>query len=473
MGSMSRVMLFDTGDSRNEYNEPLGIEVIAAKLICRFGKDLHVELHWHACNGLPVLSDTNLDILGVSLHIGQLDVFRQLYADVSLLSHKPLIFVGNVGATYGYEQLLREYPGVVCILGEGEETFVQIVESIHEGVLRLDEINNLAYWENGNICLTQRQVANLEEYVKPVRPFNDFLRTKGGIVRAEGSRGCSWRQCSFCCINHKYDSAPWRPIPVKTVIAQIEDLASASFHSVYFTDEDFVGDNPDRLETLIFYLEESRRNNEAVRSMDFFISIKASDLLDDQIFALLCRFAKAGLREIFIGIESGCNSQLRRYRKSTTKERNQQALERAGELGTDVDIGFILFDPDMTVEELEENIQFIEQMKLYQYGANFIKRLRIQPFTQAAETFRKRECDFDLERMEYCYQFKDPRIQRIYNLYECQNLDRIVYPVQNAYRGEVSSQTVRLEQKRQLVELRKRQLDVLKEIVRKVLDETT
>lgn len=470
---MSHIMLYDTGDARNEYNEPLGIEVIAAKLIQRFGQELPVELLWHSRDGLPVLSDRRLDILGISLHIGQLDVFRQLYEAVRLLPHKPLIFVGNVGATYGYERLLREYPEIICILGEGEETFVQIVEAVQTHSLHLAKINNLAYWENGGILLTQRQTANLAEYVEPVRQFTDFLHAQKGIVRVEGSRGCSWHRCSFCCINHKYNGAPWRPIPVETVIAQIEDLAVAAFRSVYFTDEDFVGSCPDRLETLIARLEEVRRNNEAVRKMNYFISIRASDLLNNRIFALLQRFSQAGLREIFVGIESGCSSQLTRYRKGVTREKNRQALIRAHALNADVDIGFILFDPETTVEELEENIRFIEETALYQYGANFIKRLRIQPFTQAVEIFRGQARDFDLERLEYRYQFKDPRIQRIYDLYMQQNADDTIYQVQNAYRGEVPSPAARQEQKDKLVEIRKKQLDALKEIVRSVMAETT
>lgn len=467
---MCNIMLYDTGDSRNEYNEPLGVEVIAAKLAQTFGEEINIGLLWYSSDGLPTLPDGGIDILGISLHIGQMGIFQQLYENLGQLTHRPRIFVGNVVATYGYEQLLEDYPDIVCMLGEGEESFVQIVESMRKGNLELEGIHNLAYWRDGAIHLTGRRVANLDEYVKPLRMFNGFLLANRGIARIEGSRGCAWQQCSFCCVNHKYDSAPWRPIGVEKIVEQIEELAAASFHSLYFTDEDFVGNDPARLETLIERLEEARSRSDAVRGVDYFISIKATDLINDKVFALLRRFAHAGLREVFIGIESGCNSQLTRYRKCSSRETNMRALARAKELDVDVDIGFILFDPDMTLQELEENLDFIEQTELYQYGANFIKRLRIQSFTSLGEAFRADGLEFDLDHLEYRYQFKDPMIHRIYNLYAELAADNLAYQIQSEYRGEVPSAETRQEQKTRLVQLRKMQLHNLKRIVKSVVD---
>ena len=272
---MCNIMLYDTGDSRNEYNEPLGVEVIAAKLAQTFGEEINMKLLWYSCDGLPTLPDGEIDVLGISLHIGQLNIFQRLYENLDQLTHRPRVFVGNVVATYGYEQLLKNYPDIVCMLGEGEESFVQIVESMRTGDLDLERINNLAYWQGGIIHLTERKVANLDEYVNPLRMFNDFLFVNRGLARIEGSRGCAWQRCSFCCVNYKYDSAPWRPIGVEKIVAQIEELASSSFHSLYFTDEDFVGNNPTRLETLIDHLEEARSRSDVVRGVDYFISIIA------------------------------------------------------------------------------------------------------------------------------------------------------------------------------------------------------
>ena len=197
---------------------------------------------------------------------------------------------------------------------------------------------------------------------------------------------------------------------------------------------------------------------------------KTTDLLNDKTFALLRRFAYAGLREIFIGIESGCDSQLIRYRKCSSREMNLRALARARELDVDVDIGFILFDPDMTLQELEENLDFIEQTELYQYGANFIKRLRVQPFTALGKAFCANGLEFDLDHLEYRYQFRDPIIHRIYNLYAGLATDNFVYQIQNKYRGEVPSAEVRRKQKTRLVELRKMQFYTLKRIVKSVVD---
>ncbi len=210
--------------------------------------------------------------------------------------------------------------------------------------------------------------------------------------------------------------------------------------------------------------------NEAFRDVNYFISIKPIDILDKEIFKLLQRFSSVGLREIFIGIESGCKNQLKRYNKCTTKKINEKVLKSVKELNVDIDLGYIMFDPEVTIEELEENINFIEQFKIYNTGSNFIKRLRIQSFTEFEKKFCSvSEMEFDLNNLEYIYYFKDSRIQKIYDLYSDIEFDDYAYQLQNIYRGEIETEKMRLEQKERIVALRKVQFQCLKRIYHSVI----
>ena len=464
------VLFYDTGDSRNENNEPLGIEVIGARILDEFNTKVNVKLSWYNQDGIPDIFDENLDIIGISLNIKRIDVFESVYDKIKAMSHKPLIFVGNVVATYGYEYLLKKYKDIVCMIGEGEEIYVQIINAIFNNSLKMDKINNLAFWNGEEICITERKSADLNYYVKPIRAFSDFIINNKGIARIEGSRGCIWRKCNFCCVDYKYDSAAWRGIDIEKIIEQIEELASAGIKSIYFTDEDFVGNDIPRLESLIAGIERQKKINEALKDVNFYISIKPIDVLNKETFELLQRFSHVGLREIFIGIESGCENQLKRYNKCTNKKKNEKVLEAVKELDLDIDLGYIMFDPEITIEELEENINFIEQFEIYNTGSNFIKRLRIETFSEFENKYcSSSEMEFDLDNLEYIYYFKDSRVQKIYDLYSDIKFDDYAYQLQNIYRGEIETEKMRLEQKERIVTLRKLQLSCLKKIYNSVI----
>lgn len=469
---MINIILYDTGDIRNENNEPLGIEVIGARILQEFSSEINIKLLWYNQDGIPLFFDDHIDVIGISLNINRLELFQKVYENLNMLKNKPLIFVGNIVATYGYQYLLQIYKDVICMLGEGEETYVQIINALYDKKFMLEKINNLAFWNGKKICTTPRKTADLKKYVKPIRKFNDFILENKGIARLEGSRGCVWKKCNFCCINYKYNSSAWRPIEVEKIVEQIADMSLAGIKSIYFTDEDFVGNDILHLKELIEKIEWEWNLNKTFSNINYFISIKPIDILDDEVFHLLKRFTHVGLREIFIGIESGCNSQLKRYNKCTTKKINEKVLNKVKDLNVDIDIGYILFDPEVTVEELKENIDFIEKYELYSYGSNFIKRLRIQSYTE----FEKKFCaatnlSFDLDNLEYIYNFNDNRIKKIYSLYTNIKFDNYAYQLQNLYRGEVETEEKRAEQKRKIIFLRKIQFCCLKRIFLSVMND--
>lgn len=81
--------------------------------------------------------------------------------------------------------------------------------------------------------------------------------------------------------------------------------------------------------------------------------------------ALFERLKKAGLRTVFIGVESGVQRQLDDYQKGITVEQNRAAIKVLQGLGLKVDAGFILFDPYLSLEEAEENLRFLRDTQLY------------------------------------------------------------------------------------------------------------
>lgn len=468
---MLNILLYDTGDSRGENNEPLGIEVIGARILAEFDTKVNVKMFWYNCDGMPAVFEENFDIIGISLNMKRLEIFDDVYRKIKSMPYNPLLFIGNVVATYGYESLLNKYKDVICMIGEGEEVYIQIINALLKNNLRLNEVNNLAFWNEGKIYTSERKTADLRFYVKPMRAFNDFIIGNKGIARIEGSRGCAWGKCDFCSVDYKYDSYSWRGIAVEKIIEQILELACAGIKSIYFTDEDFIGKDVLRLKEIIENIEKEKKNGTMPEDINFYISVKPIDILNAEIFRALQKFARVGLRETFIGIESGCDEQLKRYKKCTTKKLNADVLRKVKDLGTDIDLGFIMFDPELSIGELEENMGFVEEFQLYNYGSNFIKRLRVQSYTGFERKLNARDkFVFDLDNLEYSYRFNDNKVQTIYDLYSDIDWDVYAYQLQNVCRGEVETEEVRLELKKRIADLRKVQFLCLKRIYQSVIN---
>lgn len=71
---------------------------------------------------------------------------------------------------------------------------------------------------------------------------------------------------------------------------------------------------------------------------------------------------QAGADRIFVGVESGCEKQLKRYNKGTVPMQNVIAIRILTAIGMQVRIGFVMFDPLMPdIKELQENIEFLER----------------------------------------------------------------------------------------------------------------
>jgi len=70
-----------------------------------------------------------------------------------------------------------------------------------------------------------------------------------------------------------------------------------------------------------------------------------------------CR--RRGLVGVYLGVESGSPAGLRTMNKRVTVEQNLRAIAILKKLDLTCDMGFMLFDPDSTIDSVQENISFL------------------------------------------------------------------------------------------------------------------
>jgi radical SAM superfamily enzyme YgiQ (UPF0313 family) len=456
-----RVLLLSIGSPRQERNEPIGIDTLAAVLIDRFKESVDVRLWFGETDSVSApeeIVNHRPDLIGISASIGNEDSLDKIVCQIALANddRQPLIVVGGTLPTFVGEGVLLAHPEVICVVGEGEEALSCLVSLMIENDFCDPDyikemcvgkaVPNTAVMLHGKIHINRRLRSDLRTIPPPTRQFVRKILAQGGLVSIEASRGCSWSMCTFCGVGQKYGSNEWRPFPLERVVADIRRLAALGARKVYFTDEDFVGPNTERAIKLCDHIAVMKSDGVIPGDMSFFVDASVNTLLSPESprrinQSLLARMKRAGIDEVFIGLESGSKSQLQRYGKNHTIDEARECVMALLHSGFRVDVGFIMFDPEMTLSELRENVEFCWDIGIYRSVARLSKRLRLTPYTKLARRLCAKSWVSPIASVDQAafeYSFCSSAIQLVYNAYrkwEAEYLP-IAYGIQRALRQE-------------------------------------
>ncbi|NMB47918.1 hypothetical protein GYA13_00530 [Candidatus Kuenenbacteria bacterium] len=460
---MKNVLLVDLGTPRDEISEPLGIETLAPYVEAALGDQVSVDVKSLELDNLetvqPYLEQKKYAAIGLSTKIRAYDKFQRSMAATMHYASESKVFIGDILATYAYDDVLGQYPEVICVRGEGEESFPLALKAVFEqDDARLEGISNLAFIRSGRLVETERAPFDVKKALLPKRLLTQEVLKQHGIGRLEASRGCAYANCGFCGVIEKYAGREWKPFPLEFILQDLTVLSELGFISPYFTDEDFFGNDTDRVTQLAGLIGEGKRAGNINRDINLYINLRANSILgvgfggEEEAVKLLTQLKVAGLREVFVGIESGCKDQLaKRYTKGVTKQKNIRAINILRDLGLEVDLGFIFFDEDSELPELRENLNFIYEANIARHDCQLIKRLRVEPRTPIGVKFAATHpsAKIDLNAVEYPYRFKSAAVEAIfYTFCEWQRADLdVIYNLQAFCRGEIPSGYSRQEVK--------------------------
>ena len=192
------------------------------------------------------------------------------------------------------------------------------------------------------------------------------------------SRGCP-KRCTFCSIIVMAPKFRFRS--VESLMDELRAChAEQPFGHISFVDANF-------FVHVRRTLEFSRRLHEwnpeitwAGTATADFVARHAEVLAE--IGALNCA-------QLELGIESGSPSVLRRFNKRTTVEQNLAAIELLAYAGIDLELDFIMFDPETTLDELRENWEFFARADLMGYHPveHLYNALKLYPGTPARDRY--------------------------------------------------------------------------------------
>ena len=147
----------------------------------------------------------------------------------------------------------------------------------------------------------------------------------------------------------------------------------------------------------------------ALRLLLLFIELLPSveTRADNIDYELLLLLKQAGLRFIFLGVESGSQHSLSRFAKQTSVQQNILAIQTLQKLKIDHEILFIMYEPDTTIEDIEANLQFLNYVN--GLNINLLNSMVVYHGTPMHTSMaRKNRLSGDF--LDYSYEFQDPRV---------------------------------------------------------------
>lgn len=334
---------------------------------------------------------------------------------VKQVNDKIHICLGGHLATSAAEEILRNELYIDSVIrGYGEETIVEMADRLRfrkslkcvQGVFSKDE-------KGGIIKNKERpKNINLDAIPFPARDSLEWqIRNNGSpTARVITSRGCCYN-CSFCS-TPTFERIQQDPLKcartAQGVLNELKYLKKQfNVTTVLFSDDNFIGPgNYDikRVKEIAVGLIREELN------VNFRILCRVDALLNNAYIVPLLK--KAGLERVILGVESGCPSGLKIFNKKVTVNQNIEAAKLLRKNNIALELGFIMFHPYVTFEELKENALFLKKIDQAVSPYRFLSRLALYP---GVPLIRKLEEDGLLNQFDYKlpfgYKFQNSKIK--------------------------------------------------------------
>jgi radical SAM superfamily enzyme YgiQ (UPF0313 family) len=270
------------------------------------------------------------------------------------------IALGHNFATLNYQRVLDNYRSIdYVVLGEGEASFTRLAEAVLAG-RDLAEVPGLARRAaDGTVTTTAQTTLDLDDLPWAERDELPAVLREGFAAAVFTTRGCLYR-CTFCgtgAVSDLLGRNRYRAKSIDGVVDEIERLnTDFGVEFVAISDDLFLAKHPSMQDRARAFADEILR-----RGLDISFMFDARvDSLGD--LSLLAHLKRAGLRRIFVGLETGSREQLISYRKrhATSAEDPAARINDVTDLGIEVIPGTIMFHPTVRPAELRQTLRLLQ-----------------------------------------------------------------------------------------------------------------
>ncbi len=374
-----------TGGIKEQAVIPLGLMYISSCLKKKFGDVVKIKL----INTIIDTSDIsdiiadlkafNADVVGIrALSMGK-NYFYELTDRIKTEIKGIKVYAGGPFISSEPEKVLAESKVDGIVMGEGEEAFAEIIDSLLKSK-PLESIKNYGYKQNGKIIINPQR-----DFIKDIDeiPFPDYsiidvekygkVINYGYTIRKQAllltSRGCPFH-CKYC---FNFLGKTYRPRSPGNVFKEIKYLYDAYGIKDFFIVDDTFNIQKQRCAEILKLIIDS-----GIKIRLYFTSGLRGDILDREIIDLM---VDAGTIWISFGVES-INERIQKLIGRTVDVKKlKDNIEYCCGKGIMVGIFFMVCFPTETKEEAMETINFVKGLKKvtmpYFFGVRYFPKTEL------------------------------------------------------------------------------------------------
>lgn len=373
----TKVFFVSLGNSKNnDVWNILSIESLAGDLIGEYKIEIAIDYVRISTKDsideiINRLSHFKPDLIGISVEIGTESLYEEL---INAIYHKHIqaqIVIGGILPTYipnyFYEMQLFQKLNIIGSIGEGELCLREIVKLVR-GEIEISKINNIYYFDRQYNCVKFTSAKSVPKKLL-IYPPTTYTVKEGRTNILQFSRNCIFN-CTYCS---QGPNKRWQSMPYNRMIKNICLLLKKGVNELEFVDDEFFGGRSEKYQArirdiILLFKQAKAKYNTSLSFRIFtnpFIVWKSNDSKNNTAISnLLLELKDIGLKRIYLGIESGSEDQRKRYNRTESIEECLRSIELLRNIGIEIDAGFIMFDPEMTIQDIQKNVKFFKDNNL-------------------------------------------------------------------------------------------------------------
>lgn len=466
---------YDAGKYRK--GENLGIKALEAILIAYGHKVYIYDMNFMTLSDAQLVSKivkNESSIVGFSVSFT-----HQIYETIRLAKEMRKVLknihftIGGQGISFIIPQILddnKEFDSGMCF--EGEMTFLELIQHI-EDKKELVNVKGLYYQTRKGVVFggNRNPIEELDQLpfmFRNLKP-NSSVPTHISMIT---SRGCTGK-CLFCSSgyfsNQYHNLKSWRFRSANNIIKEIESLRHYSEQlTISFVDDNFLGGNKEGYDRAKCFSEQIIKKKIPV---NWAMECRVDDV-NYELFELMC---KAGLKNVFLGVESGNEDDLKLFNKRITLQQIDKAIKVLEDIQLTYNIGFIMFHPTSKMKQLILNAEFLKKYNSAN-TSNLLNELTLYHGSPLVKYYQKKGL-LTFEKYSIVSKYEDNKVQKVLNnakkvleqlSYVEVYLDQILFQMQSEGVSKIKLRVRYLELKKELSDF---EADLFIELCGKIEDE--
>lgn len=316
------------------------------------------------------------EVICFSCYIWNISYIKDLIPDLKKILPGAAFWVGGPEVSFDAEKLLKELPQLTGVMvGEGEETFLELASYYIEGNGTLENIRGIAYRDGEEIRHNGwREIMDLSQVPFAYENAEDFTNR---IIYYESSRGCPF-SCSYCLssIDKKL-----RFRDLSLVKKELQFFLDQKVPQVKFVDRTF-NCRHDHAMAVWQYIQD---HDNGITNFHFEIS---ADLILEEELELMSHM-RPGLIQLEIGVQSTNPETIRAIHRTMDLEKLKKSVARVkgyGNIHQHLDL--IAGLPYEDYESFRNSFNDVYCMEPDQLQLGFLKVLKGSFMYQEAENYQ-------------------------------------------------------------------------------------